>query len=150
MKKRWLFLSLLLLAPQMLLAQSVPSGQDNRQDEPLRHFERVGLNVFVPVTITGTDGKFETVDFILDSGSNRTIVDETVTSAIALLPFHTSTTISPTGSAVRHTTQVTRLCSMSRCADKLEGSKRNAFHCSKEVLHPRSPATSCRVKTEAA
>jgi Aspartyl protease len=120
MKKRWLFLSVLLLTPQILLAQGVVSGQDNRQDESLRHFERVGLNVFVPVTITGTDGKSETVDFILDSGSNRTIIDETVASALALLPFHTSTTISPTGSALRHTTQVTRLCSMSRCTDMLE------------------------------
>ncbi len=95
-------------------------GQANRQKDSLHTFEPVGMNIFVPVTITGPDGRSETVDFDLDSGSNRTIIDTSVALDLALPPHQMSGYTTPSGAAQRYTTLISNFCSLSQCTENLE------------------------------
>ena len=98
----------------------IVEGQAKSQKEFLHAFEHVGMNIFVPVTITGPDGRSETVDFILDSGTNRTTIDPSVAQNLTLLPYRTSSNTTPSGTSLRYTTQISRFCSLSQCTENLE------------------------------
>jgi hypothetical protein len=95
-------------------------GQVKHQKGFLHPFEHVGMNIFVPVTITGLDGRSDTVDFILDSGTNRTTIDPSVARELTLLPYRTSSNVTPSGTSLRYTSQIPHLCSLSQCTDNLE------------------------------
>jgi hypothetical protein len=88
--------------------------------QSLRTFEAVGMNIFIPVTITGIDGRSKTVDFILDSGTTRTTIDPSVAADLNLLPYHKSKNITASGVALRYTAQIAQLCSFSLCSKDLE------------------------------
>lgn len=102
------------------LGGGVLARQVNRRSTPLHTFEHVGMNIFVPVTVTGPTGASETENLILDSGTNRTTLDFSVASALGLRPYRRSRNTTASGTAVRYTAKIRRLCSLSQCADNLE------------------------------
>lgn len=98
----------------------ISGGHPNHHAEFLPSFEHIGMNIFVPVTITGPKGRSETVDFILDSGSNSTTIDSSVMLELALIPYRISRNLTASGTAIRNTTQISHFCSLSQCAENLE------------------------------
>jgi hypothetical protein len=98
----------------------VQEGQASSSKGALSPFEHVGLNIFVPVTITGADGRSVMVNFIVDSGTNRTTVDLSVAKMLDLAPYQVSRNTTPSGTALRYTAQTRQLCSLSQCTEGLE------------------------------
>ena len=96
------------------------SGKADDWQKSLHAFEAVGMNIFIPVTVTGANGRSRTVDFILDSGTNRTTIDPSVAADLNLLPYHYSQNVTASGSSVRYTTRISQLCSFSQCSKDLE------------------------------
>jgi hypothetical protein len=86
----------------------------------LHAFEAVGMNIFIPVTIAGTNGRSKTVDFILDSGTTRTTIDPSIAKDLNLPPYRMSENITPSGKALRHTSQIPQLCTFSQCSKDME------------------------------
>lgn len=78
------------------------------------------MNIFVPVTITGADGQSRKVDFILDSGTNRTTIDRSIAVSLNLSPYRASTNTTPSGTSLRRTALIPHLCSLSQCSAGLE------------------------------
>ena len=96
------------------------SGKADDWQKSLHTFEAVGMNIFIPVTVTGGNGRSKTVDFILDSGTNRTTIDPSVAADLNLLPYHKTQNGTPSGSSLRYTAQIAQLCSFSQCSKDLE------------------------------
>ena len=78
------------------------SGKADDWLKSFHAFEAVGMNIFIPVTVTGANGRSRTVDFILDSGTNRTTIDPSVAADLNLLPYHYSQNVTASGSSVRY------------------------------------------------
>jgi predicted aspartyl protease len=109
-----------LLLVNLAFVAAPSSGKADDWQMSLHSFEAVGMNIFIPVTVTGSNGRSKTVDFILDSGTTRTTIDPSVAVDLNLLPYQTSQNTTPSGKSLRYTTKIAQLCSFAQCSKDLE------------------------------
>lgn len=88
--------------------------------QSLHVFEHVGVNIFLPVVVTDLDGRSETIDFILDTGTSRTTIDPSVAQDFGLRPYRRSTNTTGLGINVEYTAKIPQLCYLSQCSKDLE------------------------------
>ena len=101
-------------------AQPVNARQATKLDDALQSFEHIGRKLIIPVTITGLDGRFETADFIVDTGTDRTVLDNAVAQALGLKSYRTTDVHSMAGSTKRDTARVSRICGLLQCAGDVD------------------------------
>jgi hypothetical protein len=90
-----------------------------RQQEPYR-FEHVGLNIFVPVLLTAANGHQTKIDFIVDTGAQRTMIDYSVSRELNAKIVGKTNNITPNGKSTRDIVLLPLIHTLSHSARNLE------------------------------
>jgi hypothetical protein len=110
----------LILLFAIVLGVSLAQCREKLVQPELRQFESVGLNIFVPATVTGNNGRPTTTDFIVDTGSSRTTIDISIANLLDLKPHAVSNNITPGGKTARYTALVSRVSALSQSSVDME------------------------------
>lgn len=110
----------MLLIIVFCLGVRLTQGREKATKTELNQFEAVGLNIFVPATLTSESGRSTTAYFIVDTGTTRTTIDTGVAQLLDLKPHGVSNNITPSGKVTRFTTLVSNFSSLHQSSSEME------------------------------